>query len=112
MELDVDTLWENMEKMKLEILRSIVSEETYERYKKLLEETHQRFEREDEEFKALNQFIKETKDALYTEDLKQHEQKSYHLIINIATELEAVHNEHARLLGLTTELRTTALATA
>lgn len=112
MELDVDTLRENMEKMKLEILRSIVSEETFERYKKLLQETHLRFEREDEEFKALSQFIKETRDTLYTDNIKQNEQNSYHLIIKIAKELEAVHYEHARLLELTAELQTTALATA
>src|SRR5690625_518645 len=49
MELNVDTLRESIEKMKLEILRSIVSEETYERYKKLLEEAYLRCEREDEE---------------------------------------------------------------
>lgn len=112
MELDVDTLRENMEKMKLEILRSIVSEETFERYKNLLEETHLRFEREDEEFKALTQFIKETRDTLYTGDTKEKEQKSYHLIVKISKELEHVHYEHARLLELTAELRTTALATA
>src|SRR5690625_3319024 len=112
MELDVDTLQEKMEKMRLEILRSIISEETFERYKNLLEETYLRFEREDEEFKELSQFIKETRDTLYTGDTRQKEQKSYHLIIKIAKELEAVHYEHARLLQLTSELRTTALATA
>ncbi|PAV30772.1 replicative DNA helicase [Virgibacillus profundi] len=112
MELDVDTLRENMEKMKLEILRSIVSEETFERYKKLLADTYLRFEREDEEFKALNQFIKETRDTLYTKDIKQKEQTSYQLIIKIAKELESVHYEHARLLELTAELQRTALATA
>lgn len=112
MELDVDTLREKMEKMKLELLRSIISEETYERYKNLLEDTHMRFEREDEEFKELTQFIKETRDTLYMKDLRQKEQKSFHLIIKIAKELEAVHYEHTRLLELTTELRMTALATA
>src|SRR5699024_3054344 len=44
MEIDVDTLKERMEKVKLEILRSIVSEETFERYKKLLEDTYIRLE--------------------------------------------------------------------
>jgi len=101
-----------MEKMKLEILRSIVSEETFERYKNLLEDTHLRFEREDEEFKALSKFITETRDTLHTGDTRQKEQKSYRLIITIAKELEHVHYEHARLLELTAELRTTALATA
>jgi len=112
MELNVDTLRESIEKMKLEILRSIVSEETYERYKKLLEEAYLRFEREDEEFKALRQFITETRDTLYSDNMEKKEARSYQLIIKIEEELEAVHYEHARLLELTTELRTTALEAA
>src|SRR5690625_7679314 len=40
MEIDVDTLREKMEKMRVEMLRTIVSEGTYKRYKKLLEETN------------------------------------------------------------------------
>lgn len=112
MELNVDTLWDKMEKMRQEILRSIVSEETFERYKHLIADAHVRFEREDEEFKELNQFVKETRDALYTGDMRQEENKSYRLIIKIVKELESVHYEHARLLELTTELRTTALETA
>mgnify|MGYP007108081835 CR=1 FL=1 len=112
MELDVDTLRESLEKMRLEILRSIVSEDTFERYKKLLDDAYLRFEREDEEFKALTQFIKETRDALYSGDVKEKEEKSYELIVKIAKELEEVHYAHTRLLELTSELRTTALTTA
>lgn len=112
MEIDVDMLKDHMEKVKLEILRSIVSEETFERYKKLLEDTYQRFEREDEEFKALTQFITETRDALHTGNTKQQSIKSYRLMIQIAKELEQVHYAHAKLLELTSDLRTTALATA
>src|SRR5699024_4679589 len=66
MEIDVDTLREKMEKMRVEILRTIVSEETFTRYKKLLEETNDRLEIEDEEFKALQQFIQETRDMIYS----------------------------------------------
>lgn len=112
MEIDVDSLKERMEKMRLEILRSIVSEETFERYKKLLEDTYLRLEREDEEFKALNTFIKETTDTLYSGDTREKEVESYGLLIKIGNELEAVHYEHARLLELTADLRNTALATA
>ncbi|RDW16980.1 replicative DNA helicase [Oceanobacillus arenosus] len=112
MEIDVDTLKERMEKVKLEILRSIVSEETFERYKKLLEDTYLRLEREDEEFKALKTFITETSDVLYTDDTRQKEKKSYHLIIQITKELEKVHYDHSRLLELTADLKNTALATA
>src|SRR5690625_898965 len=112
MEIDVDSLKERMEKMRLEILRSIVSEETFERYKKLLDDTYLRLEREDEEFTALNTFIKETTDTLYSGDTKEKEIESYGLLIKIGNELEDVHYEHARLLELTSDLRNTALATA
>src|SRR5690625_64313 len=89
MDMDIDSLRERMEKMRLEMLRTIISEETFERYKKLLDETHSRFEREDEEFKALSQFIKETRDALYTGNMKKTEERSYQLVIKILKELEA-----------------------
>lgn len=112
MELDVETLREKMEKMKVEILRTIISEETFTRYKKLLEDTNLRLEREDEEFKTLQQFIQETRDTIYSENMKARAETSYHLIIQIAKELEAVHYEHARLIELTVELQTTALVTA
>lgn len=112
MEIDVDTLKERMENMKLEILRSIVSEETFERYKNLLEDTHLRLEREDDEFKALTTFVEETRDTLYTGDTKSQEQKSYELLVRIVNELEAVHYAHTRLLELTSDLRNTALSTA
>lgn len=112
MEIAVDTLEEQMEKVKLEILRSIVSEETFERYKKLLEDVYARLEREDEEFRALKQFVTETTDALYTGDIRKKEQDSYALLLKITKELEAVHYDHGRLLTLTSDLKNTALATA
>ncbi|GGH70610.1 hypothetical protein GCM10010978_05710 [Compostibacillus humi] len=112
MEMDVETLKEQMEKVKLEILRSIVSEETFERYKKLLEDTYFRLEREDEEFKELKMFIRETSDALYADDVRQKEVKSYELLIQITKELEKVHYEHGRLLEITADLKNTALVTA
>lgn len=112
MELDVSALEEKIYNMRAEILRSIISEETYGRYESLLTKTYERFEREDEEFKELSQFIKETEDTIYAEGVGEDEEKSSHLITKIASELEAVHYEHGRLLELTTELRTTALVTA
>lgn len=112
MELEVDTLKERMEQTRLEILRSIISEETFVRYRETIQDALLRFEREDEEFKALNQFVKETRDAVYAGEMGETERRSYKLITKIVRELEAVHYEHARLLELTTELRTVALDTA
>lgn len=112
MELDVSVLKDKIHDMRAEILRSIISEETYARYESLLNETYERFEREDDEFKELSQFIKETRDTIYAEDVGEDEEQSSRLITKIASELEAVHYEHSRLLELTSELRTTALVTA
>lgn len=112
MELDVQTLEERMEKMKLDILRSIVSEETYHRYEKLVQDTHLRFEREDEEFTALTKFVQETRDTIYADTMHPKAQNTYQTLKRIGNELEEVHYRHARLLQLTSELSTTALATA
>jgi len=112
MEIDVDTLRERIEDMENEIRRTIVSEETFDRYQRLLDETIERLEREDEEFKALQQFIRETRDMIYSGDIEEHEEKSRQLIVRIARELEAVHYEHAELISLTVNLRNTALTTA
>jgi hypothetical protein len=59
MRIDVESLEERMIKLKHEIQRGIVSEETFERYKQLLEDIYGRLMREDEEFKELRQFVKD-----------------------------------------------------
>lgn len=112
MELNVTTLIERFEKMRQEIVRSIVSNQTFERYQNLIEEAHERFEREDEEFKSLKQFIQETRDTFYRGDFKTEEKASYELIHKIAQELDEVHYEHTRLIELTVQLSNTAIATA
>lgn len=112
MELNVMTLIERFEKMRQEIVRSIISDQTFERYKQLIEEAFERFEREDEEFGTLKQFIQETRDTLYSDHLQQEETESYNLIHQIGSELDDVHYEHTRLIQLTAQLRKTAVATA
>src|SRR5690625_8036386 len=98
--------------MENEIRRTIVSEETFDRYQRLLDETIERLEREDEEFKALQQFIRETRDLIHSGDIEEHEEKSRQLIVRIERELEAVHYEHAELISLTVNMRNTALTTS
>lgn len=112
MELNVTTLIERFEKMRQEIVRSIVSDQTFERYQNLIQEAYERFEREDEEFKSLKQFIQETRDTFYRGDFKAEEEASYELIHKIANELDEVHYEHTRLIELTVQLGNTAIATA
>src|SRR5690625_7780143 len=91
--------------MENEIRRTIVSEETFDRYQRLLDETIERLEREDEEFKALQQFIRETRDMIYSGDIEEHEEKARQLIVRIERELEAVHYEHAELISVTVTVR-------
>lgn len=112
MEIDVNMLQEKMQKMHAEILRSVISEETYERYRTLLEQVYERFEREDEEFKDLYKFVIQTKDTIYKDNMRRDQENTYNLVTQIASELEAVHYEHSRLLQKTNDLRTTALLTA
>lgn len=112
MRIDVESLEERLMKLKQEIQRSIVSEETFERYKHLLEDIYDRLTREDEEFKELRQFVKETRERLYSKDIHQKEKKTYELVLRITRELESVHYEHSRLLQQTYSLKNTTLLTA
>ncbi|MFN7252463.1 MAG: replicative DNA helicase [Anaerobacillus sp.] len=112
MQIDVESLEERMIKLKHEIQRSIVSEETFERYKQLLEDIYGRLTREDEEFKELREFVKDTRDRLYAKDTHQKEQKTYELLLKITRELERVHYDHSRLLEQTIGLKNTTLVTA
>lgn len=112
MRVDVETLEERMVKLKYEIQRSIVSEETFERYKQLLEDIYGRLAREDEEFTELRSFVKETRELLYSRDIHQKEKKTYGLILKINQELEAVHYEHSHLLNQTMTLKNTTLISA
>ncbi|MBM7650391.1 hypothetical protein JOC78_003381 [Bacillus ectoiniformans] len=112
MHIDVETLLERIVKLKHEIQRSIVSEGTFERYKQLVDDIYGRLEREDDEFKELRQFVKETRERLYSKDIHLKEQKTYRYILKITRELEAVHYEHSRLLDEALLLKNTTLITA
>ncbi|KIO65789.1 hypothetical protein B4064_2480 [Caldibacillus thermoamylovorans] len=112
MRIDVETLEDRMEKLKHEIQRSIVSEETFERYKQLLDDIYGRLEREDEEFKELRNFVKETRERLYAQDVHKKERNAYNYILKINRELEEVHYEHSHLLDQTFHLKNTTLMTA
>ncbi|MCR2822055.1 replicative DNA helicase [Lederbergia panacisoli] len=112
MRIDVETLNERMIKLRHEIQRSIVSEETFDRYKQLLEDIHARLEKENEEFSELRQFVKETKDRLYEKDYHQKEKKTYAYVLEITNQLEEVHYEHSKLLEQGIELKNHTLKAA
>ncbi|AOV08750.1 hypothetical protein [Sporosarcina ureilytica] len=98
MRVNVETLRDRMTKLKHEVLRNIVSEDTFERYKKLLEDIRFRLTRENEEFIELENFVHETRTRLFEKDYHLEEPKAYRYILSITTELESVHNEHSKLL--------------
>lgn len=112
MRIDVETLEERMTRLKHEIQRSIISEETFERYKQLLDDIYSRLSREDEEFKELREFVNETRERLYARDVHQKEAKTYELVLKIARELESVHYAHSALLDKALSLKNTTLVTA
>jgi hypothetical protein len=112
MRIDVETLEERIVKLKHEIQRSIISEETFERYKQLLEDIYSRLTREDEEFKELREFVKETRERLYSRDVHQKEKKTYELVLKITRELESVHYAHSSLLDKALSLKNTTLVSA
>ncbi|MFC0212492.1 replicative DNA helicase [Paenibacillus chartarius] len=112
MRVDVETLQERMFKLEHELKRNIVSEETFARYKGLLEDIYVRLQLENEEFEELRQFVKETKDRVHAETVRQTDQRPYELILRISNELEKVHGEHAGLFQQSMTLKTQALGAA
>lgn len=112
MHLDVETLHDRIHALEHEIKRSIVSEETLNRYSSLLADIYMRLMRENEEFNELREFVKETRDRIYAEREQLKQQRPYELIVRIGVELEKVHNEHTHLLQRSMELESHALRAA
>lgn len=112
MRVDVESLQDRMLKLEHEIKRNIVSEETLQRYKTLLDDIYLRLSRENEEFDELRQFVRETKDRIHAEAARNKDQRPYELILRIANELESVHGEHTVLFRQSMELKAQALTAA
>lgn len=112
MSLDVKNLNDRIIKIKHEVTRNIISTETYERYKNIIEDINMRLQRENEEFDELNSFVKETKHKISNEISNDKDRKAYELIIQIDRELGEVHFDHRELLKESIVLKTTALSAA
>lgn len=112
MHIDVESLRSRMTIVKHEIQRNIISDETYERYKQMVEDINARLKRENEEFSELHSFVKETKNRLAYEMNSEKERKAYELILQIDRELGEVHHRHTMLLKESIDLKTTALNAA
>lgn len=112
MHIDVETLRKRMTVVKHEIQRNIISDETYERYKQVVEDINSRLTRENEEFTAIQTFVKETKNRLAYDMNSEKDRKAYELILQIDRELGEVHHVHTMLLKESIDLKTTALHAA
>lgn len=112
MHIDVESLRNRMTVVKHEIQRNIISDETYERYKQMVEDINARLTRENEEFSELHTFVKETKNRLAYDMNSEKDRKAYELILQIDRELGEVHHVHTMLLKESIDLKTTALHAA
>lgn len=112
MSLDVKNLQDRMFRIKHEIQRNIVSNETFERYKRIIEDINMRLYREDEEFDELQSFVSETKEKIGNDMTNEKDRKTYELILQIDRELDHVHYEHRLLLKESIILKTSALQAA
>ncbi|MTI56431.1 replicative DNA helicase [Geosporobacter ferrireducens] len=112
MRIDVDTLYQRIVKIKHEIHRNIISDETYERYKTMVEDINRRLNREHDEFNELLSFVRDMRARLSYEITSAKDQKSYEYIMKIDRELQEVHHEHSKLLNESIILKTSALQAA
>lgn len=112
MRMNVEQLQERMSKVKQEIQRNIISDESYQRYEQTIQDVHQRLNRENEEFEELLAFVRETRDRLGYEKKDERDQRAYELILKIDGELGEVHYKHSLLLKKSIELNTTVLTAA
>lgn len=112
MRLAVGNLKDRIIKISHEINRNIVSEESYERYKNLIEDINLRLARENEEFDELLNFVNDTKNNMEYEIKDEKDRKAYELIRKIHNELDEVHSEHRQLLKDSISLKTNALESA
>lgn len=112
MRLDVETLHGRIVRIRREIHRSIVSEETLKHYQKIVRDLNERLKSEEDQFKELKTFISETKQRIQNNVDQDPERKAYDSIMTVEQRLDTVHGKHRRLLELGIELGTSALAAA
>lgn len=112
MRLDVETLRGRMHRIQQEIHRSIVSEETLDRYRTIVKDMNERLQSEEKEFTELKQFIRETRQRIHDNVDKDPERRAYDHILEVERRLDEVHGAHRSLLQAGIDLGTSALAAA
>lgn len=114
MHVEVLALKERILKIKQDVQRNIVSDETYNRYKTIAGDIGARLKRENLEFSELMAFVKELQ-ARFGADvelLNEKDRQSYYLITKIDVELDKAHFEHKKLLDESFLLEKSALQAA
>lgn len=114
MYVEVLALKERMIKIKQDIQRNIVSDETYNRYKTITGDIGARLKRENLEFSELMAYVKDLQGrfSVDVELLNDKDRQSYYLINKIDVELDKVHFEHKKLLDESFLLEKSALQAA
>lgn len=113
MRINVNSIKDNILRIKHDIKRNITSEDTYNRYKILIKDINDRLHNEQDEFVELSQFIKDTKAYLDpTGGAGDTNQKALELLVRIENELAHVHYLHSALLHESIDLKNTALEAA
>lgn len=113
MRINVHNIRDKMTKIKHEIQRNIISDDTYDRYKEIIEDINRRLKQEHDEFETLAAFIQSTKGRLdYQSNQGPEDMAALDMIVRVDNELAHVHYLHASLLKDSIELKTTAIEAA
>lgn len=112
MRLDVETIHDRMLRIRQEIHRNIVSEDTLKRYRKIVADINLRLKGEEKEFLELKAFVYETRDRIRDNVDKDPERRAYANILEVERRLDRVHGAHRKLLQEGIELGTSALSAA
>ena len=112
MRIAVQTLRDNIYRLGLEVTRNIISDDTYGKYVKSIDEVYERLTREDEEFRELYTFVKETKGKMQFENQARVDEDARLQIAQVAIELGEVHQMHQSLLYGAMQLKNKALEAA
>jgi len=112
MRIAVQTLRDHIHRLGLEVTRNIISDDTYGKYVKTIEGVYERLTREDQEFRELYAFVKETKGKMQFENQKKVDEDARLQIAQVAIELGEVHQKHQSLLYAAMQLKNKALEAA
>ncbi len=112
MRIAVQTLRDHIHRLGLEVTRNIISDETYSKYVKTIENVYERLTREDDEFRELYAFVKDTTEKMQFENQGQADEDARVQIAQVAIELGEVHQMHHNLLYGAMQLKNKALEAA